>query len=53
MTMNRATMAKQTTEGTMKKGSKTKPASKKTFAKGGMVDQTQCSPRKQAAMKGM
>ena len=58
--MNRATMGKQITEVPMKKkpkgymaGGKTKAGSKKRgYAKGGKVDQMQCSPRKQMAMKG-
>jgi len=53
-------MGKQITEVPMKKkpkgymaGGKTKAGSKKRgYAKGGKVDQMQCSPRKQMAMKG-
>ena len=58
--MNRATMGKQITEVPMKKkskgymaGGKVKAGGKKRgYAKGGKVDQMQCSPRKQMAMKG-
>jgi hypothetical protein len=53
-------MNKQITEVPMKKkskgymdGGKVKTGSKKRgYAKGGKVDQMQCSPRKQMAMKG-
>lgn len=59
--MNRANIAKQLTEVPMKKkpkgymmGGKAKGGSQKAgYAKGGRLDQMQCSPRKQAAMKGM
>jgi len=58
MTMNRGTMSKQITEVPMKKkskgymaGGKVKAGGKKrNYAKGGKVDQMQCSPRKQMAM---
>ncbi len=58
--MNRSSMDKQITEVPMKKkpkgfmaGGKVKSGSKKSgYAKGGKVDQMQCSPRKQMAMKG-
>ncbi len=61
MTMNRGTMSKQITEVPMKKkskgymsGGKVKAGGKKrNYAKGGKVDQMQCSPRKQMAMKGL
>jgi hypothetical protein len=62
--MNRGNMAKQIMESPMKKkgymgGGKVKAAkkgykcggtAKKGYAKGGMVDQSMCSPRKQMAM---
>lgn len=59
--MNRANMSKQVTEVPMKKkskgymaGGKVKSGSpKRGYAKGGKVDQSMCSPRKQMAMKGM
>ena len=52
--MNRASMAKQITEAPMA-GCKSKKMKmggtvKKGYAKGGKVDQTMCSPRKQMAM---
>ena len=58
--MNRANMAKQITEAPMKK-MKMKAKSgymgggmvKKGYAKGGKVDQSACSPRKQMAMGKM
>lgn len=63
--MNRATMAKQITEAPMNCGSKRKDYKRsgavkgykkggavKGYRKGGSVDQTQCSPRKRAAMGG-
>jgi len=58
--MNRANMAKQIMEAPMKKkpkgymnGGKPKGGSQKAgYAKSGKVDQMQCSPRKQMAMKG-
>ena len=58
--MNRAMMDKQITEVPMKKkpkgymnGSKVKAGSKKRgYAGGGQIDQTQCSLRKQMAMRG-
>jgi len=58
--MNRSNMGKQITEVPMKKkskgymkGGKVKSGSpKRGYAKGGKVDQMQCSPRKQMAMKG-
>ena len=58
--MNRANMAKQIMETPMKKkpkgymnGSRVKSGStKRGYAKSGKVDQMQCSPRKQMAMKG-
>lgn len=53
--MNRANMAKQITEvpmagckTKMKKGGKV--MAKKGYKKGGKIDQTACSPRKQMAM---
>ena len=59
--MNRASMAKQIEDGPMKKkmmsGGMAKPgykkggmAKKKGYARGGKVDQSMCSPRKQMAM---
>jgi len=52
--MNRANMAKQITEVPMKKPVKMKPTkAKPEFKKGGKVDQSMCSPRKQEAMKGL
>jgi len=49
-------MAKQITEAPMNCGSKRKDYKKggavKGYRKGGSVDQTQCSPRKRAAMGG-
>jgi len=58
--MNRGMMSKQIMEVPMKKkskgymaGGKVKAGGKKrNYAKGGKVDQMQCSPRKQMAMKG-
>jgi hypothetical protein len=52
--MNRGNMAKQITEAPMKKPIKKKPAAKKlSFKRGGTVDQSMCSPRKQMAMGKM
>jgi len=54
--MNRTNMAQQITKPPMKnKGAKKAKDkdSKNGYAKGGKVDQMQCSPRKQMAMKGM
>lgn len=60
--MNRANMSKQITEVPMKKGYKCggstkkgykmggKVKAKRKYAKGGKVDQSMCSPRKQMAM---
>lgn len=63
--MNRASMAKQIEDGPMNCGSKKKMmaggtakpgykkggmAKKKGYARGGKVDQSMCSPRKQMAM---
>jgi hypothetical protein len=45
--MNRSLEAEDRTMRGMKAGGKVKG-----YAKGGKVDQMQCSPRKQAAMKG-
>ena len=55
--MNRASMAKQITEAPMA-GCKSKKMKmggmvKKGYAKGGKVDQSACSPRKQMAMGKM
>ena len=63
--MNRTQMSKQITEVPMNCGSKKKMAKggmvkkakggmvKKGYKKGGMVDQSMCSPRKQMAMGKM
>lgn len=52
--MNRSNMAKQITEVPMKKPVKKKPSAKKPgFKRGGTVDQSMCSPRKQMAMGKM
>jgi hypothetical protein len=50
----RGNMSKQITEVPMKKPGKKKPvAAKPGFKRGGTVDQSMCSPRKQMAMGKM
>jgi hypothetical protein len=53
--MIRSNMMKQVTKPPMKKGAKKAQDknSKNGYAKSGKVDQMQCSPRKQMAMRGV
>lgn len=52
--MNRSSMSKQIAQAPMKTPAVKKSAAVKPgFKRGGMVDQSMCSPRKQAAMGKM